>query len=323
MYAEKSFAERCYIAFKKLFNGCMAIFVACAWSSWFLSILEHWDWLEHCDNTTKFVVSIIWSLCLYGVVSTILYFTDVRDDRRLALQELLGFQFKNAVVALAAIDLFESSSAYGTIASATVTVFMFTLILFISRVLRSYNHLKGTDFEHVLHETEMDGTALACGFALNLALVHCLFGDEGKPSLEGISGLEDQEVPKYGTLPNGSQGSSQQTMQNSYVPLPSPLWSGNSSGNSTPPPVPPASSTIVILVFLSVLSVSAKLVRFRFWFEMYTSCNHIAKLFANRFVPLSANRCTITSKTFTTRPRRMETIMVKILTCLLLSLILS
>lgn len=49
-----------------------------------------------------------------------------------------------------------------------------------------------------LHETEMDGTALACGFGLNLALVHLLFGDEGKPSLEGVSGLPAKDAEDSG-----------------------------------------------------------------------------------------------------------------------------
>ncbi len=81
MEAEHSYLERCYISFKKLVNGCIAIFVACSWSAWFLSVLEHWDAVEESSDTVKFFIASFWSVCLCAFTFAI--FGNAQDQPKL------------------------------------------------------------------------------------------------------------------------------------------------------------------------------------------------------------------------------------------------
>ena len=106
------------------------------------------------------------------------------EDREvLPVQELLGFQFKNVVVAMAVLDVF-NGSWQSTFSAATVALLLFCFFICLSRSIRracrssitledvnaglrdSVHH----HFEQSLREMELDGAGLACGYAINMAV---------------------------------------------------------------------------------------------------------------------------------------------------------
>lgn len=181
-----------------LLNSTMAIFVAVSWSEAFVSIIEHFvDEDEHTPPITVFLI-FLWNVVLYGIVILILHFLRLHP-KLVAISrpfgELLGFQFKNGVIALASTKLFGKSWEH-TLYAALIAMFILVWLIALSRYIRNYqkrsDDVTPEEYEHhqeIINETEIDGAAVAVGFSIQMVINYALLNSDGKPTLENNSGL--------------------------------------------------------------------------------------------------------------------------------------
>lgn len=191
-----------------LLNRTVAIFVAVAWSEACIEALDELQGHSEEENVSSLSVLLIflWNIILYAIVIFVLQCFRFHP-RLIAISrpfgELLGFQFKNFIIALAS-----SEWSDGTIAQSIGVTVISTLILncFIvsSRYARSLQkrpedmdpkvHKR---FETIIDEAELDGAAIAAGFSFQLIVNRAILGT--KPTFDNISGISTNSTNVEGT----------------------------------------------------------------------------------------------------------------------------